>query len=40
MQELNIVRAEIIKRNYGAPVVGKQGELLTVVKFWEVLNMG
>ena len=40
MQELNIVRAEIIKRHYGAPVIGKPGELLTVVKFWDVLNMG
>ena len=40
MQELNIVRAGIIKRHYGAPVIGKPGELLTVVKFWDVLNMG
>lgn len=34
------MRAEIIKRHYGQSVVGKQGELLTLVKFWDVLNMG
>jgi hypothetical protein len=40
MQELNLVRADIIKRHYGCSVVGKQGDLSTIVKFWEVLNMG
>ena len=40
IEELNNVRAEIIKRHYGQTVIGKQGELLTLVKFWDVLNMG
>ena len=35
-----MVRAEIIKRIYGQPVIGKSGELITIVKFWDVLNMG
>ena len=34
------MRAEIIKRYYGQNVIGKLGELLSVIKFWEVLKMG
>lgn len=40
MNEMNNVRAEIIRRHYGQPMVGKSGESILVIKFWEILKMG
>jgi hypothetical protein len=40
MEELNALRAEIIRRHYGASVIGSQNELQTIIKSWEVLSMG